>query len=120
MRFSAEKKLPTVIVGLFSLGEKAPTNKSGLAQVSTRANFKKARFLNVQRTLLLKCYQFLSDEKYPKETHKTRKPHFPNWKQKNFFPGKVLSCRKRNFQLAKLPFLKPKSAMKARGYPLTK
>ena len=38
----------------------------GTAKVVARSNFKKASFLNMQRTLLLKFYHYLSAEKYPK------------------------------------------------------
>ena len=38
----------------------------------------------------------------------------------DFFPETLSKCQKRNFQLEKLPCLKPKSGMKMGGHPLTK
>ena len=43
----------------------------------------------------------------------------PFFEKKSIFPVSLL-VPKNNFQLKKLPFLKPKSAMKAGGYLLTK
>ena len=58
----------------------------------------------------------------PKDTHKTRKPLFPNWKHKKYifkinfleFFWKSLIVPKKEQQLASLIFLKPKPRMKAR------
>ena len=67
MRLSAEKKLPTVIVGLFSLREKAPTkNKPGTAQVGAISKGQKQ-----QKDFKVSKYSLLRYRKNPKVE--------PNW-----------------------------------------
>ena len=76
-------------------------------------------FLDMQRTLLLNVYHF-SVPKIPQRIRIRLGNHvFPNWKQKIHFSGKS-HMPKSNFQLKKQPVLKPKSAVKAGGHPLTK
>ena len=68
----------------------------------------------------------------PKDTHKTDSETTlftgPTGNKKFIF-GRIIfqifseksdSAEKENFQVEKLPFLNPKSAIKAGGYPLTK
>ena len=72
----SEQKKVSITVGVLR-------NKPGTTQVGARLRFKRVKFFSIcKSTLLLKFYQFYTAEKYPKDTHKTRKPRFPQLETK--------------------------------------
>ena len=98
--------------GNFSLKRKR--NRKRSSNVIKRSSFKNLSFLNMQMTLLLNFYLFLSAENNSQGTHKTRKPYFTQLEtQKNpFFDffrkglimPKELSARKTIFSQAEISY----------------
>ena len=102
--------------------QKSCRNKPGQAQVEAPLKFKKkTSFLNMQRTLFLHFYQFLNAENTTKDTHKTRKPRFPQLKTQEkiflIFFGKVSMCRKKELSTRKTIFSQAEISYESRSLP---